>query len=578
MCNKNPFERHIRKDGNLNLHRARLDQDIASLFQELPWCKSINELRYCFENGIRSEPICIHCNTNSCTFRNKKYTTYCSYQCANKDLYSKKYEKIKKTTLEKYGVEHVFKNSKIQEKIKKTNLEKYGVKNPLSNKKVREKIKHTNILKYGSSAAPNSPKLKEKIKQANIKKYGVEHYTQTQEYRDRVKKRIEKNPTPEPTEEIQTISETLSTNKFFTYKELAEKANINYKRFIELIKKYSIDDPYKYYRNKKHLYDASQKDQLEQDYKHTTIEELAKKYNVSPACMQRVLVKHEIPAKFKYSQSSQEREIIDFLENNNIKNILINNRTAIEPYELDIYLPDYNLAIEYNGDYWHTTDTNKKCNRHKNKYRLCRSKNIRLLQIRGTDWKTKKSIWKSIILSNLNICEQKIYARKCDIRIVPHNEAKVFLDENHLQQSTTARLNIGLYYDNTLYMIQTFRASRFKKGVDELVRMCTRKNCLVIGGASKLFKHYLKNYKKRAVHTFADLEYSNGDIYTTLGFTLTHETESNYHYFDGSRYINRMNFQKKKFDIPKEITEKEFFLNLNYRIYWDAGQKAFIYE
>ena len=38
---------------------------------------------------------------------------------------------------------------------------------------------------------------------------------------------------------------------------------------------------------------------------------------------------------------------------------MYDTRQIIKPYELDIYFPEYKLAVEYNGSYWHTREKSK---------------------------------------------------------------------------------------------------------------------------------------------------------------------------------------------------------------------------
>lgn len=53
-----------------------------------------------------------------------------------------------------------------------------------------------------------------------------------------------------------------------------------------------------------------------------------------------------------------------------------NTRKVIKPYELDLYYPNYKLAIEYNGKHWHSENDNTKL-----KYKLCSDLGISLFVI-----------------------------------------------------------------------------------------------------------------------------------------------------------------------------------------------------
>lgn len=65
-----------------------------------------------------------------------------------------------------------------------------------------------------------------------------------------------------------------------------------------------------------------------------------------------------------------------FLKNNKIE-YLRKNKTIIKPLELDFYIPSENIAIEFNGIYWHSEITGQKNkNYHLNKTELCEKQGI----------------------------------------------------------------------------------------------------------------------------------------------------------------------------------------------------------
>lgn len=76
-------------------------------------------------------------------------------------------------------------------------------------------------------------------------------------------------------------------------------------------------------------------------------------------------------------RSKGENEILEFLMSFYTDEIVLNSRNIISPYELDIFLPKENIAIEFNGSYFHYIN-------HQDdllKYNLCVEKNVKLIQI-----------------------------------------------------------------------------------------------------------------------------------------------------------------------------------------------------
>lgn len=99
-----------------------------------------------------------------------------------------------------------------------------------------------------------------------------------------------------------------------------------------------------------------------------------------------------------------------------IDNIVENSKSIISPQELDIYLPDYKLAIEYNGLYWHSEQAGLDKNYHIDKTMTCEEKGIRLIHVFSDDWEFKKEIVKSRLRSILGFNSNRIGARKCTIK------------------------------------------------------------------------------------------------------------------------------------------------------------------
>ncbi|MDA3779279.1 MAG: hypothetical protein PF487_03455, partial [Bacteroidales bacterium] len=145
------------------------------------------------------------------------------------------------------------------------------------------------------------------------------------------------------------------------------------------------------------------------------------------------------------NSSIKENEVRNFIENElNFKT----KKIRIENKEIDIYLPDYKLGIEFDGLYWHS-DLFKEKNYHLNKTIECEKQDIHLLHVFEDEWIYKKEIVKSIIKSKLGIIENKIFARKCIIKeISDNNSIRNFLNINHLQSFVGSSVKIGLFYND----------------------------------------------------------------------------------------------------------------------------------
>jgi hypothetical protein len=90
-------------------------------------------------------------------------------------------DKMKESTLEKYGVEYASQSEVVKEKIRQTNLETYGFEYGLQNEEVKEKRRDTNLEKYGFGNPLQREEIKEKSKNTCLKKYNVEYPCQCPE-------------------------------------------------------------------------------------------------------------------------------------------------------------------------------------------------------------------------------------------------------------------------------------------------------------------------------------------------------------------------------------------------------------
>jgi hypothetical protein len=100
--------------------------------------------------------------------------------------------------------------------------------------------------------------------------------------------------------------------------------------------------------------------------------------------------------------SKAEIELQRFVENLSYK-LITSDRKLIQPYELDIYIPELNKAIEFNGLYWHYSKDKFVPGKHGNKSNLCRSRGIKLLHVREELWIKNKHKMKQAIIKFLKL-------------------------------------------------------------------------------------------------------------------------------------------------------------------------------
>lgn len=276
--------------------------------------------------------------------------------------------------------------------------------------------------------------------------------------------------------------------------------------------------------------------------------------------------------------SKAEKEIFEFIKLF-YPDATENNRTIISPLELDIYIPNLNLAIEYGGLYWHSEEYKDK-NYHYNKMKLCNDKGIRLITVFEDEWLQRKDQVKNFILSAINKNKIKLMARKTEIKPTNKIEAIQFLEENHIQGAPVFQVSFGLYYNNDLQALITGN-KHHRQGFKEILvlnRLAFKSNVSISGGSSKLLSALIKyakdnDYKK--IISWSDNRWSEGNVYIKTGFSLSEKLLPDYSYIVNNERTSKQSCQKKNLTKKGAIggTEKEMALSLGFRRIWDCGKK-----
>ena len=451
-------------------------------------------------------------------------------------------EKSKITNLKKYGVDNPIKSILIQDKVKATNLKKYGNEIYIKTNSFKEKSKETLLEKYGIDNVADSIFIQNKVKATNLKKYGNEIYMRTNSFKEKSKETLlEKYGV-----------DNINKNEEFRKNNFTIANNINYIRYLEDGK-----SEFKCDLNKDHTFEIHI-----DNYFHRSKDSL-------PLCT--------ICYPISENSSIKEKELLQFIEENYKGEIISGYRDQLE---IDIYLPELNLGFEFNGLYWHS-DIFKENNYHLDKLNYFKNKGINIINIWEDDWNLRKDIIKSQIKNLLGLTENKIFARKCQVKEVTDSKIITnFLNNNHIQGQSHDNIKIGLFYNNELVSLMTFNKFEGRKKLKEtewnISRFCNKFNYNIIGGASKLLNYFIKVYNPSRLISYADRSWSEGNLYYKLGFILTSESKPDYKYIING--VRRHKSKFKKSNLVKEGytgTENEITNQLGINKIYDCGKLKF---
>ena len=464
-------------------------------------------------------------------------------------------KKRKDTNIKKYGVESVSQIDKIRNQKHDT----------MCNKSIDEmndrlnKTKQTKLIRYGNENFVNIEKIKntiqeninsnnnywkdisEKRKATNIKKYGVDHPLKLQYIKDKIKK----------SHFIKSFNDYISKSEYV-------KPLFNAEYYAEH-RHELLNWQCKECGN---IFSAEVGDQM-----------------YFPARCLKCHPLHE-------PVSRPEKEIVEFIKTIYNGEIIENNRTLIKPNEIDIYLPEKNIAFELNGLLWHSEEMGTTSTYHLSKTERCENLGVQLIHITEAEWKCKDNIVKSRIKNLLGIYDKTIFARKCKIKIVDNKTSKEFQDENHIQGYTVSKINIGLYFEDELISLMTFGKCRFNKKYEwELLRFCNKLGYHIPGAASKLLKYFEKNYNPKSLISYADRRWSQGKLYNALGFSLDHISKPDYKYWNRKKGVympeSRIKYQKHKLkdlieNFDPNISESKNMRNAGFLKIYDCGNLVYI--
>lgn len=468
---------------------------------------------------------------------------------------------MQQTMEEKYGVSNAmevqefrnsisetFSNKSVEEKqkridkIKQTKFDRYDDAN-YNNK---EQIAKTMTEKYGVTSGFNTEKSKTNRRITSLKRYGVDNPLKLKEIRD-----IGKD----------VIRERYGVDSALASKEIREK-------ILKTVKeKYGVD-------NIMYL------DKYKSKYKTS----MMKKYGVTSG----FLTENAVNSHKQGTKSNINNQFVDFISA--YTNLSIKQEKSVIKYIYDILIGDKTL-IDINPTVTHNTfisypyrigvvKENKPVDRnyHRDRAILANDNGYNLISV--FDWDN----WKKI--AYLVQDKQTLYARNLEIREVPLKDTNEFLNKYHLQNTCYGQLiRYGLYKDDELMEIMTFGKPRYNKNHEwELLRLCSHKDFKVVGGAEKLFKHFLEMQSPNSIISYCDYSKFSGDVYNRLGFKQKGNPKPSKHWSRGEEHVTDNLLRQRGYDqlfnanYGKGTSNEQLMLENGWLPIYDCGQLVFIWD
>ena len=171
------------------------------------------------------------------------------------------------------------------------------------------------------------------------------------------------------------------------------------------------------------------------------------------------------------------------------------------------------------------------------------------------------------------------------LKEITKTEANVFLEKNHIQGKCKGNtINLGLIHENKIIQIMTFGKPRYNRNYQwELLRLCTLNSYIVVGGAERLFKHFIRIQNPESVISYCDNSKFTGKVYERLGFKLKVKHKPQKTWSKGTIRITDNLLRQRGYDqlfntnYGKGTDNEQLMLDNGWLPIYDCGQSVYEY-
>jgi len=281
----------------------------------------------------------------------------------------------------------------------------------------------------------------------------------------------------------------------------------------------------------------------------------------------------------KLFTSKAEQEILDW-----VRQFYPNtHKYRVQNYEIDIYVPELKLGIEYNGLFWHS-ESCKSRSYHIDKTEFFQTLGIRIIHIFEHEWHNKRQQILSFLSSALNLNSIKLNIRDCNVIWSSSSQelklAHKLLDEVHIQgHSNSTQYVANIYHNNSLVSTATFGRHHRNSTEWVLTRFCTKNDITIRGALGKISKLAFLNLKS-PILSWADFRLSNGNGYEKAGWKMHTKHGPDYFYFKitTGQIFSKQSRQKRVVNTPPSMTEREHAALDGLERVWDCGKLKYVFE
>lgn len=532
-------------------------------------------LNYCNEKSkwnIRTNKFDTGCSMNHI----KRLTSIKNFGTEHPNQNKKQIEKVKKSVKEKYGVDSIAKLDSTKQKIKDTTRAKYGVDSITQLTTTKEKIKITMLERHGVEYAQQSEAIRGRTKETNLRRFGVEEALSNPTIRAKGHEtNLERYGSifPMKNEDIKAKKLNTIIERYDSYSPSSDPKVLKKIRLTHYVKFYSE------VLMKNNLFRPNFR--LE-DYKGSTSQyewvcllcggifldtPISGNIPTCPTCFPRV-----------FNISKGETELFEAIISNNKESRC---RNLIGKKEIDIYLPDYKLGIEFNGLYWHSEQKGKGKYYHLDKTLLAEENGFDLIHVFENEWINSRELIMDIINRRIGNIFISTNLTKTTITVISNKVKSDFLKVNSIGgDDLFTKDNRGIYLGDELLAVMSI--SKLKKGLEIRQYVIKIGETFEFGNPFKmLFESFNIIGKEVLYYTDRRFNIVNNTDLLDSGFTFEGATEPILYYSKKNNNVipcsmirqNNILQYIKTYDML--LTLKENMTSNGYLTIWDCGKLVF---
>lgn len=476
--------------------------------------------KICYDNHYKTCPEC-----GKEVLWNTTYTFKGCKQCVQKAATQKR----KQTMMERYGAPTTMQSKQLSRRMQQTLQERYGADNPMKCESIKQKVQATNMQRYGVKNPMSNPDIAKRSAQTRAENMDeiVQHIKEAW-----IRKYGVDNVSKCP-EIIDKITDTFM--KRYGVKRAIDVPEFRQKMIDTMIERYGVP-----------WYVQSDEYRADDHFRISKINEL----------FGDALNQHGIKFETEY---------------------------RLEFYNYDFYIPECRTLVEIDptythnivGNHWNKDGVEKSY--HSLKSKVAHDYNLQCIHV--FDWDD----WNKVI--NILKFRKTIYARNCNIIKVFPDITDKFLEETHLQGTCKGQdVCLGLTYDDKLVMVMTFGKPRYNKNyAAEILRFSTLPGYRVVGGASKLFRYFIKTFEINSIISYCDLSKFTGNVYEQIGMKYIRSTSPQEIWSKGAEKITANLLRQRGYDqlfgtnYGKGTSNDSLMLKNGWLPVYDCGQAVYAY-